>query len=429
MDRQADVVVIGGGIIGCAAAYYLAKRGVNVVLIEKGDVAGEQSSRNWGFVRQQGRDAYELPLMVESNRLWRDLERELGAQLDWVQAGNLKVAEDERRMGVFRQWLSETEGAQLDTKLLDGDEVAALIPEMERRWAGALFTPSDGHAEPTKVTQAFCRAAAALGARVYTHCAAQEIRTSDGAVSAVVTENGEIRTANVICAAGTWSARLARPLGLGLPIRWVRGTVMRTTRVAPLTKIAVWTPTVAFRQRADGSFDVAAVAAADFDLTTDALRHVRLFLPGYWKNRHQIHLRVGRVLLDDITGLAPWSARRRERFAHVRVLDPAPNAWKVSRALAEFRRIFPQLRDLRVATSWAGYMDITPDAVPVLGPVERPRGFIFATGFSGHGFGLGPIVGRLVSEIVVDGKPSLDLHALRFARFNEGDFGAAHTVV
>src|SRR5512145_447304 len=105
LEREADVVVVGAGIIGAAAAYALARRGLRVVVLERGAVPGEQSRKNWGFVRQQGRDPHELPLMVEANRMWRGLERELGADLEWVQGGNLALADDRARMARFEEWL------------------------------------------------------------------------------------------------------------------------------------------------------------------------------------------------------------------------------------------------------------------------------------------------------------------------------------
>lgn len=429
MESEADVVIVGGGIVGCAAAYYLARRGVQAVLVEKGEIAGEQSGKNWGFVRQQGRDPLEVPLMVESNRIWRGLEKELAADLEWVQGGNLALAADQARLALFEQWLETAHRFGLDTKLLRGREIADLIPGMQGSWAGGLYTASDGHAEPAKATDAFRRAATALGAKIHVRCAAEAIQTHNGEVSGVVTERGEVRTTRVVCAAGAWSAKLARPLGLKLPQGWVRATVARTTPAPPVTPTGVWGPAVAFRQRKDGRFNLAAGGASDHDITLDSLRHLQLFLPNYWKNRKLFRFRVGRPLLRSLAALAPWSAARRHPFVHDREIETPPNQAKVRRSLEEFLRLFPSLRGLTVERSWAGYIDATPDALPVLGEVAEPRGFIFATGFSGHGFAMGPIAGRLVAELIVDGKPSLDIHGFRFSRFAEGVPGKPHSVL
>lgn len=429
MERECDVVVIGGGIIGCATAYYLARRGAHVVLLERGRVLGDQSRKNWGYVRQQGRDPLEVPLMVEANRIWRGLERELGAEIDWVQGGNLALAADEQRMGLFEAWMGVAREFGLDTRLLRGREVATVVPGLAGSWTGGMYTPSDGHAEPTSTTDALGRAAATLGARIYTGSAVEAIQTRAGSVSGVTTERGEVRTTRVVCAAGAWSSTLARTVGLSLPQRRVRATVALTTPALPVTAAGVWGPTVALRQRRDGSLNIAAGGAADHDITLDSLRHLRLFLPNYWKNRKLFRFHVGRPLLRDLAALGPWTAARRRPLTHDRGMEPPPNPAKVARSLAELHRLLPALPRLGIERSWAGYIDATPDAVPVLGEAPSPEGFIFATGFSGHGFAMGPIVGRLIAELIVDGKPSLDITGFRFSRFAEGAFGKPRSVL
>jgi glycine/D-amino acid oxidase-like deaminating enzyme len=161
VTREADVVIIGGGIVGCATAYYLGRRGVRPLLLERGEVASQQSGRNWGFVRQQGRDPREVPLMVEANRMWRTLEAELGADIDWVQGGNLALAVTEERMGLFEQWLEVARQHGIDTRLVRRRDLDQIVPGMQGDWVGGMYTPSDGHAEPTKATEAFAQAAAA----------------------------------------------------------------------------------------------------------------------------------------------------------------------------------------------------------------------------------------------------------------------------
>src|SRR5262245_19242938 len=270
MERDADVVVVGAGIVGCATAYFLARRGVRVVVVERGGVPGEQSRKNWGFGRQQGRDPLEMPLVMEANRLWRGLERELGADLEWTQGGNLALAADEQRLARFEAWLPVAREFGLDTRLLRPGDLQTVIPGLGGTWAGGMHTPGDGHADPEKATDAFARAAVSHGASLHLDCAVQAVTTRAGAVASVVTEQREVRTSTVVCAAGAWSARLARTLGLSLPQRWVRGTVARTTPAPATTACAVWGPGVAFRQRRDGSFNIAAGGALDHDITLDS---------------------------------------------------------------------------------------------------------------------------------------------------------------
>src|SRR6266404_5533748 len=269
MERDADVVVVGAGIVGCATAYFLARRGARVVVVERGFVPGEQSRKNWGFVRQQGRDPVEMPLVMEAHRLWRGLPRELGADIEWIQGGNLALAADDRRMARFAAWLPVAREFGLATRLLRPRDLGAVIPGLAGDWVGGMHTPGDGHADPEKTTDAFARAAVAYGASLHLECAVQGVSTGAGAVSGVVTEHGEIRTPTVVCAAGAWSARLARTLGLDLPQRWVRGTVARTTPVPPVSACAVWAPGVAFRQCREGSFTIAAGGARSEEHTSE----------------------------------------------------------------------------------------------------------------------------------------------------------------
>jgi glycine/D-amino acid oxidase-like deaminating enzyme len=429
MPRDADVVVVGAGIIGCASAYYLARRGVRVVVVERGAVPGEQSRKNWGFVRQQGRDPSEMPLVMEANRMWRGLERELGADLEWVAGGNLALAADEARMARFEAWLPVAREFGLETRLLRTRDLTAVVPGLAGAWAGGMHTPGDGHADPEKATDAFARAARAHGATLHVGCAVQSVTTRAGAISGVITERGEVRAPWVVCAAGAWSSRLVRTLDVPLPQRWVRGTVARTTPAPAVSACAVWGPGVAFRQRRDGAFTIAAGGALDHDVTLDSLRQLRFFLPNFWKNKALFRFHVGRPLLASLAAALPGSAARRQPLVWDRDLEPRPNAVKVQRSLAELQRVLPALPPLGIARSWAGYIDAAPDLVPVLGEVAQRKGLLLATGFSGHGFAMGPIAGRLVSEMILDGKPSLDLTAFRVSRFEEGAIGRPRNVL
>jgi glycine/D-amino acid oxidase-like deaminating enzyme len=436
---QADVVIVGGGIVGCAAAYYLAKHGVQAVLFEKDQIGRAQSGRNWGFVRQQGRDPLELPLMIESNRIWSDIDRELGADVEWVQGGNLALATTPDRMGLFEGWCKTAREHGLDTKVLSPAELRQLIPDLQGEWLGGMYTRSDGHAEPRKATQAFADAAAARGARIVEGCTVTSVDTANGAVSGVryerplarsaAVDTAVIRAPCVIAAAGAWTAKLVEPLGLSLPVRWVRSTVARTTPVRKITDVGVWAPSVAFRQRRDGTLNLGGGGWADHDITLDSLRHARLFMPNYLKNRKLFQFHVGRPLLADAIARLPGSHGRRHPFAARWALEPAPNPAKAKWTFDEFRRLFPAVGELRITDTWAGYIDATPDAVPVIGPVDQPRGFVFATGFSGHGFALGPIVGRVMAELILDGSTPFDLHAMRYSRFKEGDLADPHKMV
>ncbi len=429
MELRADVVVIGGGIVGCATAYYLAKRGVAVTLVEKGEIADEQSSRAWGFVRQQGRDPAEMPLAIASNAIWRGLEAELDTDIEWVQGGNLALAGDETRLTQLRNWLPVAKEFGLETRVLSRAEVLALIPAMTGPHLGGMYTPNDAHAEPRKATVAYAEAARRAGAQILTYQAAEGIETAGGKVVAVVTDQGTIHTPVVVNAAGARAMRIAQMVGLPLPMLVVRSTVAETTPLPPITTAGVWGQGVAFRQKRDGRCYVAGGGQSDYDLTLDSFRYLRQFLPNYLKNRRLFRLRVGPESWNDAASLIPGTEARKHPFAGTVGIEPRPNDANARKSLKGLVALVPAASAARLRRSWAGLIDATPDAIPVLGASSTVGGFIFATGFSGHGLALGPIAGQLTAELIADGQPSLDIHHMDYARFAEGRVGKPKSVV
>jgi len=424
LEKEADVVVIGGGIVGCATAYFLAKRGARVVLIEKNSQLNfEQSSRNNGFVRQQGRHPREIPLMIECNRMWQGLEKELDADLEWIQGGSLRLAETQSELARLETMVRIGRGLGLDVQLLSGREIRSLVPDLGREFPGAMYTRSDGQAEPTKAAPAFARAAERLGAKVYTRSCAEEVIVSNGRVAGVATPRGEIKTSVVVCAAGAWSHLLTLRVGLSFPQRIVRVTCNESTEQPAVSHAAIWASDFTFRQRRDGRiwFAGGRRRLATYELTPTSLRHILLFLPSYVKNREMFSVHLGAEFFRDFARALPWSEARKHPFAHTVDVEPPPDPTRVATAVRLLRQNFSRLRDLEVGRSWGGLIDVTPDAIPVLGEAPRPGGFFFATGFSGHGFGLAPIAARLTAELILDGKPSLEIRGFRFTRFWEGD--------
>ena len=426
MDRTADVVIIGAGIAGTTTAYYLAKGGASVVVCEKGEIAGEQSSRNWGFVRQQGRDPAEIPLMMEANKIWRGLERELNADLEWLSAGNMVTFANAEEGAGWEAWRQTALEFGLDAQILTRAEADAMIPGNAFDCHGAIFTETDGQAEPRKVTAALARAASGRGVEFLTNCAVFEVERTGGAVSGVVTEQGIIRAPVVVCAAGAWSGRMLRTLGLKLPQMWIKGSVARTTPGPIVSHTATWTG-VAFRQRRDGSFNIAQ-RSADHDLTLESVLNLPSFLGSFAANRRAIKLHLNRLSLDLMAGSFSKAALAKELTSH-RILDPEPNHKVLDDTLAALHRLLPETRDVRIERKWAGYIDMAPDMLPTLDALDDPKGLVLATGFSGHGFGMGPIVGRLISELILKGEASLNLDAFRFARYSDGTKLTPHSVV
>jgi glycine/D-amino acid oxidase-like deaminating enzyme len=361
--------------------------------------------------------------------VWDGLSTELGADLEYVRAGNLAVAETAADVARLEDGHGAARAAGLASRLLTGDEVRALVPGMQGRWTAGLLGAEDGHAEPRAVVTAFARAARALGADVREHCLALGIDTRDGAVCGVETERGRVRAPQVVIAAGVWTSRLVEPLGVRLPLRVVRSSVAATRPAAPVTPIGVWGPRVAFRQRAMGSFYLGngyRGASAEHDVTLASLRHVRAFLPAYRENWRRLRIRLGRDLVADVMSRlrsdsrirlsgGPWATARARRGA-VRAIE------------REFQGLFPRLAGLGVERAWAGFIELTPDLLPVLGPVRAPRGLHLAV-TAGHGFSTGPVIGRLLAEAVVRGEAPFDLGPFRPSRFEDGAVQPARKVL
>ena len=417
---SADVVVIGGGIVGCSTAWFLARRGVRVVLCEKGRIAGEQSGRNWGFVRQQHRDEAELPIMMESLRIWRGLEAETGEDIGFAQGGCLYLARSQKELDRQAEWLAVAERHQIGTRVVTGGDLAKLLEGADGRWAGALYTASDGRAEPAKATPAIARAAGRAGATILTNCAVRGLETEAGRVSAVVTERGAIRASKVVCAAGVWSSLFSGNLGVTVPQLKVHGTVARTAPAPEITAANLWSPEVSIRRRDDGGYTVANSGATTHPIVPDSFRFFGLFLGSYRAERAKLRLRLDGRFFEELATPRRWALDVPTPFEKTRVLDPAPHPGVLREIRRDLGRWFPQIADAPFVETWGGMIEAAPDALPMIGEVEGLPGYYMATGFSGHGFGIGPGMGKVIADLVSGAPPAFDLSPFRLARFFDG---------
>ena len=420
LPKSADVVIIGGGIIGSSAAYYLAKKGISVALIEKGRIAGEQSSRNWGWCRQQDRDEAEIPLIKESLRIWGDLSAEIGADTGFRRTGMLYVTEDPAELARWERWMEHARTYQLHSRLLSAAEAQAMTPGCDTKWIGGMHTASDGRGEPSMGGPAIASAARRAGATIHQGCAARGLETEASAVSAVVTEHGTIRTKAVLCAGGAWSSLFCRGHGIDLPQLTVRASVLRTEAAPEIFDSALGTPSFGLRRRLDGGFTVGYRNQVSFHITPDAIRYFRKFWPAFKYESRNIKMELGSDFWKALLRPSNWPFDKPSPFESVRVLDPEPDQKLLDRALGNFKVGYPSLKDVKMAESWAGMIDITPDAIPVISPVEAIPGFFLATGFSGHGFGIGPGAGRLAADLIAGEAPIVDPKPFRYSRMIDG---------
>jgi sarcosine oxidase subunit beta len=371
MPEKTDIVIIGGGVMGCAIAYNLAKEGLKPVVIEKSDIGGEASGSNGGGVRQSARNLKEMPLAMESIRLYGHLHEELDMDVEYVRQGNLRLCTSEEEMESMRKSIESQKSVGLELEMLDRKQVLEINPHVGEKVIGAGYCPTDGHVNPFLVTYGFFKKAKSLGARFYTHEEAKEIRLQKGRVAAVVTDKNTFETDLVVDAAGIAGRKVANMVGLDLPMRPIFSEALITEAYPPLFKQMVG--------------------------------HAK----GLFYGRQTVH---GSFFWGGFVGTEQFIYREGKPLFHY--IGPA-----ISQMVIDF---FPVLKDLNVIRMWSGLIAQMSDAIPVLGFTEEVPGFVFATGFSGHGFGLAPVIGRLISELILDCKSSIPINDFCPGRFHKG---------
>jgi sarcosine oxidase subunit beta len=371
MPEKADVVIIGGGVMGCGIAYNLAKEGLRPVVIEKSDIGAEASGSNGGGVRQSARNLKEMPLAIESIQMYARLHEELDMDVEYVREGNLRLCVSEEELETMRKSVENQKTVGLQLEMLDRKAVKRINPYIGEKVIGASFCPTDGHVNPLLVTYGFFKKAKSLGARFFTHEEAQDIRLRKGKVTAVVTDKHVFETDLAVNAAGVAGRKVANMVGLDLPMKPVYSEALITEPYPPLFKQMIGHAKGLFygRQTAHGSF----------------------FWGGFVGTEQFIH-REGKPLFHFI--------------------GPA-----ISEMVIDY---FPILKDLNVIRMWSGLIAQMSDGIPVLGLTEEVPGFVFATGFSGHGFGLAPVIGRLISELIMDCQPAIPISDFCYGRFRKG---------
>ncbi|MFS2105149.1 NAD(P)/FAD-dependent oxidoreductase [Ralstonia sp. Ralssp135] len=423
LPAQADVVVIGGGIIGVFAAYYLAKRGVSVAVVEKGRIGAEQSSRNWGWCRQQNRDARELPMATRSLELWERFAADTGEDTGFRRCGLLYLSNDEDELARWTKWRDFARTAGVTTHMLSSRDASERGRLTGRAWKGGVFSPSDGTADPAKAAPSVAAALMKLGGTVHQNCAARGIEVEGGRVSGVVTEAGTIKTRTVVFAGGAWASSFCRQLGIRFPQATVRQSIVRVTGVTEPVPDALHTARVSITRRSDGSYNLAISGRGRVDPTAQLLRFAPQFLPMFAKRWRNVFPGGLEGIRAGHETLARWRLDAPTPMERMRILDPRPDAAAVRQTYDRAVELLPVLGQAGIANAWAGFVDNTPDGVPGIGEVPEIPGFILAAGFSGHGFGIGPGAGHLIADLVTGEKPIFDPAPYNPARFKHSAWG------
>jgi sarcosine oxidase subunit beta len=384
--ESAQVVIIGGGVMGASTAFHLAEAGVtDVLLLERGDLAGGSTTKSAGGVRAQFSDPVNIALGARSLAAFEDFGRRPGADVDLKQVGYLFLHTTPAGLAAGEAAVALQNSMGVDSRVLTADEAADLSPGVVTGDVlGATFHARDGYCTPEAVVQGYAKAARAMGVRMRTHDEVTGIEMQGGEITGVRTASGRIATSTVVCTAGAWSRSVGAMAGVDLPVEPLRRQIIVTE---PLDAAA--------QQRFHATMPMTIDAESTFYLHREG--------PG---------LLFGMSHRGETPGF-------REGYSE----DWLPDL------VAAMERRAPALLDIGVAYRWAGYYEKTPDDNALIGEAPHVSRFLYATGFSGHGFLQGPAIGEVMRDLVLRRDPVVDVSQFRADRFADGTHLVEHGIV
>ena len=373
MIKKADIVIIGGGIQGCSIAYNLAKKGAkDIVILEKNTCANGSSGRCGAGIRQQFGTKMNCILARESMKTFETLTEELDYDIELNQSGYLMLAYTEKEMSQFKKNVELEQSLGIDAKVVTPKEAGEIVPYLNQEGIlGGTFCPTDGNVNPLFTTFAYAEAAQRLGVRYYPYTEATEIEIEKGRILSVTTDKGKIITATVINAAGGYSGPVGKMAGVDIPVYSQRHQILITEHVDSLWKpmLMSFSENFYFQQLPDGGI-----------------------LGGYGDPKNEV---IGGNI---------------------------DSTWQFARTMAKkMVKLVPVLKDVRMVRQWAGLYNMSPDAQPILGEHPKLKGFYLSVGFSGHGFMLAPVTGKLIAELILDGETYIPIDKLDLGRFERGE--------
>lgn len=371
MKKTAEVIIIGGGIIGCATAYYLAMQGRDVIVLEGSDHIGNGgSSRNGGGVRQSGRDVRELPLVMYGiKNLWPTLSEELEVDCEYHQDGNLRLGKTEKHREILTKLANNAKGVGLDVRMIDGVEVRQINPYLSDEVICASWCPTDGHANPLTTTLGYYKMARRMGVTFISGEPVRGLAVVRGKIRKVITPNNVYEGESVLVAAGLDSREILTSVGIDIP--------MTNSLLECLVTEAQ-----------PHMFDqMLGTAEADF-------------------YGHQT--KHGSFVFGGSSGLERYNKD------NGMVSNSSKTAPCICRGIMKY---FPDLANAKIVRTWAGWMDASSDGVPSIGKVDEIPGLYVACAFNGHGFGIAPAVGEQMAKLITTDTTDVSLEELRYDRY------------
>lgn len=415
-----DVVVVGGGNIGCATALTLAERGVKVALCEKGAIAGEASGRSLGYIDSLFLDPVKVGIIERSKVLWEEMNARVGAETGYRRTGIAVLFGDEAGVAAAQGWLDSVKGG-VDGRILSRKEAADLAVGSPDPFAGALHVPSDGVAEAQLAAPAMAEQVRRRGGVVLQNCAVRGIEMSGGKTAAAVTEQGKIRCSSVIVTSGVWSPIFLRNLGLDLPQFMAFASAMRFAPGAagPSAGLVSTLRNLVMRRTFDGGYD-ACTPVGVVPVTPATIGNFARLRPAMKSMAGQLL-----PVFNLETFLSQWSLPSRwgldevSPFERNRVLMPELDRQLLDGTLRDMQAAYPAIAAAGVADRWAGAMTSTLDNMPVISAVDSHPGLFIGSGFY-YGLTMAPAAGEALADLVMGMQPRFDLSQYRFSRFSDG---------
>lgn len=365
--ESADVVIIGAGITGLSAGYWMAKAGAKVIVLDKGRIAWEASSRATGYLSLRGEQPLESPLALEAERLWATLDDELGYPTEWTPKGRLWAACNDAEMRELEVSFEHFSRTTIPFRLIDGAEAREIIPALTPQVQGAIHTHRSGHGNPQRTSQAFAWALRDRGGEIREFSPVLAIETSGGRVRGVSTPHGRIAADIIVDAAGPQAGLIGRMVDVDVPVAAARLQAMITTPMPPMFDTALVGHGLSVRQTKRGN----------------------------------MHFNGGPYEWVDV---------------EIDKETPKPNTPLVRNIARRLGELIPVLRSAHVLRSWTGIVDATPDHLCIVDRLTSPEGFLVAVS-SGHGFGMAPSLGLAVSQLALTGVTQMPVAPLSLARF------------